>query len=251
MPREIAVTSINCINEKLPDVFDEFRILHISDIHNEMFGTGQSYLLQCTREAKPDMIAITGDMIDKRRTDIDAAMAYVSQAVHIAPVYFVAGNHEVLTGQYAELSEKLSDCGVTVLDDKCEFIDRDSCHMAIAGVYDPVRRSEEEYERALNKITSEGIADYRILLAHKPRLSTYSRYNIDLVLSGHAHGGQWRMPLIGGLYAPDQGIFPKYTSGMHTENGTAMVVSRGLGNSVFPMRLFNGPELVAVTLRRE
>ena len=249
MSEKIALTQINYTNKRLPSQFDGFRILHISDLHNVLFGPGQSYLLRRTREAAPDIIAVTGDLIDRRRTDIDAAMNYISRAVHIAPVYFVTGNHEMLSGRYTELSERLAECGVTILDDRCVEIERVGSRIAVAGVIDPVQRHPEEYEHALEALYRGTSVDFKILLAHKPRLSTYSRYDIDLALCGHAHGGQWRLPFIGGLYAPEQGVFPKFTSGMYKENGTAMIVSRGLGNSVFPIRMFNGPELVVVTLK--
>ena len=248
MAEKITISPVEYNNDRLPEAFDGFRILHISDLHNCMFGEAQSELLCRTRDAAPDMIAITGDLIDKRRTDIDAAMDYVSRAVRIAPVYFAAGNHEVLSGVYPALSKRLMSCGVTVLDDRCAVIERGGGRINVGGIVDPVLRPQEEYENTLARLFA--CPGFKMLLAHKPRLYTYNRYDIDLALCGHAHGGQWRLPLIGGLYAPDQGIFPKYTSGKYEENGTTMVVSRGLGNSAIIMRMFNGPELVAVTLKR-
>ena len=245
---QIDITHISCRSVKLPDLFDGFTILHVSDLHNRMFGDAQSLLIRYSEEIAPDIMVITGDLIDRRRTDIDTAIVYVEAAVHIAPVYYVPGNHELRLGRYNELSQRLIDCGVHVLNNRGENIVRGNGSVALLGAKDPTFISDDAYNETIEKLANRACADYKILLAHRPRMDIYCKHDIDLVFSGHAHGGQFRLPLIGGLYAPEQGVFPKYTSGMHTENGTSMVVSRGLGNSLFPIRLFNRPELVVVTM---
>jgi predicted MPP superfamily phosphohydrolase len=247
----IDITHITCLSLTLPDVFNGFTILHVSDLHNCMFGDEQSLLIQYTKEIAPDIIVITGDLIDRRRININAAMAYVSAAAYIAPVYYVAGNHEMKCGAYDVLSQRLRNCGVHVLDNRRDMIVRGGAKIAVAGVLDPTFVSDTVYNETIGKLTQGISAEYKILLAHRPDMHVFSMHDIDLVFCGHAHGGQFRLPLVGGLYAPGQGIFPKYTSGLHTENGTSMVVSRGLGNSLFPFRLFNRPELIVVTLKRQ
>jgi len=251
MAVKITVSRIEYSYDRLPKAFDGFRILHVSDLHNHIFGVNQCAIIKQTADVKPDMIAVTGDLIDKRRTDIDAAMVYLSGAAQVAPIYFVAGNHEKQFGKYEELSRMMSDCGVVVLDDRRVNIEKDNARIAVIGMRDQAFSSDEEYARTLKMLSGGENSSFKILLTHKPRIHTYSMFDIDLVLCGHAHGGQFRIPGIGGLYSPEQGIFPKYTSGLHTQNGTAMIISRGLGNSIFPIRLFNGPELIVVTLKTE
>ncbi len=249
-PSRIDVTPITCVSHTLPASFNNFRILHVSDLHNRMFGDGQSHLQQHTMDIAPDIIVITGDLIDRRRMDIDVAMAYVAAAVRIAPVFYVAGNHEMRCGRYYELSQRLTDCGVRVLNNCGAEIMRGESQVVLLGVADPAFISDAVFQQTIEKLADNMAADYKILLSHRPKMDIYRSCDIDLVFSGHAHGGQFRFPLIGGLYAPDQGVFPQYTSGMYTENGTTMIVSRGLGNSLFPIRLFNRPQLIMVTLKK-
>lgn len=240
----LIVTNLEYTNKKIPRAFNNFKILQISDLHNKEFGDNQRYLVQHTKEISPDVIVITGDLIDSRRTNIDIAIEYVQQAKEIAPIYFVSGNHEEYSKDCNELKKRLEDLGVIILDDKREVIENGGEKVTLLGLRDDTF-IEDKF-----KVLIEKDDKFTILLAHRPEwFNTYSKGNIDLVFSGHVHGGQFRIPFIGGLYAPGQGLFPKYTSGIYFENDTSMVVSRGLGNSGFPLRLFNRPELVVVTLQ--
>lgn len=240
----LVVTHIEYINKKIPKAFNNFKILQISDLHNKAFGDNQSYLVQKTKDISPDIIVITGDLIDSRRTNIDIAIKYVKQAKEIAHIYFVAGNHEEYSNVYNELKKRLEELGVIVLDDKRQVLEKYKERVTLLGLKDGT-----SFANKLNELKNKN-DKFIILLSHRPEcFNDYSKSNIDLVFSGHAHGGQFRMPFIGGLYAPGQGLFPKYTSGIHIKNNTSMVVSRGLGNSSFPLRLFNRPELVVVTLK--
>ncbi len=252
---DIVITSADYTNAAVPAGFDGFRILQVSDLHNKEFGKNQKGLMKLTRKIQPDIIVITGDLIDSYRPDVETAMDYVRQAVEIAPVYFVTGNHEMKSVYYTELSRQLTDTGVNIMDDRAVLLKKNKASIILMGLGDPYFLSQESggeeiIKDKLNNISGEEAGTFKILLSHRPELfKLYAEHNIELVFSGHAHGGQFRLPLIGGLYAPNQGFFPGYTNGIIVNKNTSMVVSRGLGNSVIPVRIFNRPELVVVTLR--
>ena len=241
----------------LPDAFDGYRIAQVSDLHNAEFGDGNQRLLDMLREAEPDMIAITGDLIDSRKTNIAVALAFAEEAVRIAPCYYVSGNHEARVPEYRELKAGLEAAGVTVLDDARAEIEISGKSITIIGVNDPsfladyLTSDAAVMDRKLSELSSED-ASFTILLSHRPELfDTYVAHNMDLVLTGHAHGGQFRLPLIGGLIAPNQGLFPKYDDGLYSEGNTNMIVSRGLGNSIIPFRFNNRPEVVLIELKSQ
>ena len=241
----------------LPDAFDGYRIAQVSDLHNAEFGDGNQRLLDMLREAEPDMIAITGDLIDSRKTNIAVALAFAEEAVRIAPCYYVSGNHEARVPEYRELKAGLEAAGVTVLDDARAEIEISGKSITIIGVNDPsfladyLTSDAAVMDRKLSELSSED-ASFTILLSHRPELfDTYAAHEMDLVLTGHAHGGQFRLPLIGGLIAPNQGLFPKYDDGLYSEGNTNMIVSRGLGNSIIPFRFNNRPEVVLIELKSQ
>lgn len=191
--------------EGLPEEFEGFRIAHISDLHNAVFGDGNEKLLTLLREAEPDIIAVTGDLIDSRHTDVDAAVAFIASAAETAPVYYVTGNHESRL-DFENIEPRLTDAGAQVLRNSAVYIERGGGIIQLAGIDDPafIRTGGEASARASSEL--EGLLDadvYSVLLAHRPELiETYAAYGADLVLSGHAHGGQVRLPFIGALYAP-------------------------------------------------
>lgn len=246
-------------SHKLPHSFEGFRILQISDLHNCAYSKDNHRLLECIRKAQPDIIAITGDMIDSRKTKPEVALSLAKELVKVAPCYYVTGNHEARLKEKAEtFINGLQNTGVVFLDNKSEEITRNGEKILLLGVEDPFHHwSREEYrkndimEENLRKITREDEKSFRILLSHRPELfECYANFNIDLALTGHAHGGQIRLPFAGGLFAPCQGFFPKLTNGLHKKENTALIVSRGLGNSSFPLRLFNSPEIVIIDLTK-
>lgn len=256
----ITTNNLEYKSDKLPDEFKGFKILHISDLHNKEFGNSQKKLIKKTKEINPDVIFITGDIIDSRRTSEDEiyiAMNYVKEAVKIAPVYYVSGNHEFRSGFYNEIKVELKEAGVNVLDNDASNITLGKDTISIMGLSDitfSLRNYkniniQRDIEDKLSTLKLMNNHNFSILLSHRPELiSSYAASNMDIVFSGHAHGGQIRLPFIGGLIAPDQGLFPKYTEGMYVYDNTSLIVSRGLGNSLFPFRIFNRPELVVVTL---
>lgn len=243
----IVVTQMTHLDTHVPKSFHGYKILHISDLQNKMFGRNQEHLLYKAECTAPDIIVITGDLIDRNRTDLDAAMDAVRGLVKLAPVYYVSGNHEHQSGRYDDLVELLVAEGVTVLDNGKSVIKRNDDTITIMGLAD--KSVNPHYKSILRMMCKEQEDDFLFLLSHRPEIfKTYAQYPIDLVCCGHAHGGQIRLPWIGGLFAPHQGFFPKYTAGMHTTHNTTMAISRGLGNSTFPFRIFNRPELVVITL---
>ena len=240
---------------ELPDAFDGYRIAHVSDLHNAEFGDRNQRLLEMLREAEPDMIAITGDLIDSRKTNIAVALAFAEEAVKFAPCYYVSGNHEARVSEYQDLKTGLEAAGLTVLDDAQVKIEVSGESITVIGVNDPSFHADyltsdaAVMDRKLSELSSED-AGFAILLSHRPELfDTYVAHDMDLILTGHAHGGQFRLPLIGGLIAPNQGLFPKYNDGLYSEGNTNMIVSRGLGNSIIPFRFNNRPEVVLIELK--
>ena len=242
-------------SDKLPEAFDGYRIAHVSDLHNAEMGKSNEKLLDMLREAEPDMIAITGDIIDSRNTNVEIALEFTKAAMEIAPCYYVTGNHEARVSEYDELKEGLIEQGVVVLDDERIEIELSGETIALLGVNDPSFEtdylfgdSETVMKNRLQEI-SDAENKFTILLSHRPELfEIYADNNVDLVLSGHAHGGQFRLPFVGGLVAPNQGLFPKYDAGLYTEENTNMIVSRGIGNSILPFRFNNRPEVILIEL---
>lgn len=253
----LMVNAITVSGGQIPSAFSGFRIAQISDLHNAEFGERNALLLKELSESKPDIIAITGDLVDAQHTDIDIALAFAKEANQIAPVYYVTGNHEASLSKYAELKAGLQAVGVTVLEDETVQLGQGDGSVTLIGLSDPnftIRNDMFNEVPAMIGTKLDNLigdkTDYTILLSHRPELfDTYVICGVDLVLSGHAHGGQFRLPLIGGLVAPNQGFFPKYDAGLFVNGGTNMVVSRGLGNSIIPFRFNNRPEIVLVELR--
>ena len=255
--KNLELNTYKICSEDLPSEFDGFRIVHVSDLHNANFGKDNEKLIDMISEAQPDIIAITGDVVDSRRTDIDISVEFVKQVMKIAPCYYVTGNHEARIGdEYSLLEEKLKKAGVIILDDEVAFIERFGALIEIMGLKDPTfsvsGTTEMEAETVAEKLESLENSDscFTLLLSHKPEFfDIYVENDIDLVLSGHAHGGQFRFPFLGGIIAPGQGIFPKYDAGLFEKNSTNMIVSRGIGNSIIPLRINNRPEIILIELQ--
>lgn len=246
-------------DEKIPAAFDGFVLCQVSDVHNEARGEGNAALLRALREAAPDLICITGDFLDSRRTDLDFALELAGQLAEIAPAVYVTGNHEARRMDLSALEAGLAARGVQVLRDDWMPLARGGEEIALLGLDDPGFAAGEDWTLAegldqtqarLSALLAQAGDRFSLVLSHRPELlPAYAEAGADLVLSGHAHGGQVRLPGIGGLFAPGQGILPRLTSGVHARGETRLVVSRGLGNSTFPLRVFNPPEIVTVTLR--
>ena len=254
---DLEIYKYNVKSEDIPSEFDNFRIVQISDLHNAEFGENNEKLLLMLKQADADIIAITGDMIDSRNTDIDVAISFAQKAVNIAPVYYVNGNHESrVLGEYEKLKQGLTDAGVTILENSSADITIGDEAITLIGINDPTFRMELVDDTMEQNIAHQLVSvipdndNYKVLLAHRPEYFDVYAGEVDLVLSGHAHGGQFRIPFIGGLVAPGQGFFPEYYEGSHIKENTEMIVSRGIGNSIIPFRINNKPEIIVAELTK-
>lgn len=224
-----------------------------------MFGENQYKLVSKIKKAEPEIILITGDIVDSKNYKELPGLMLIDEIIGIAPIYYVTGNHEFWSGRFSSLEKKLQERGVRILRGTKDTFERNGSKIEIIGVDDPVAKNTQQYndeEKTLSDELQKALKgteqqDFKLLLLHRPELiSIYAKHNIDIIFAGHAHGGQVRWPVVGGLIAPNQGLLPKYTSGKYNEGKTVMIVSRGLGNSIIPQRLFNRPEIIAVKLAK-
>lgn len=263
----IQITQVKIELDHLPEAFDGFRIVQISDLHgNELQG-----LVEKTAAFKPDLIACTGDLYDGVRY-ADRTEKVLEDLADLAPVYFVTGNHEYYSGKWSERAKRLPLVGVQYLNNRCTLLTREGQSIELCGIDDPdlnyrwsYAKRLEQFQENLNQLAFKGEVDpdeaakqseppVRILLSHRADLFEQSgSAKADLVLSGHLHGGQWRL-LNNGVIAPYNGdrfvFFPKYDAGLYRYGQSQMYVSRGLGDQMRIPRLFNPPELVWITLKR-
>ncbi|MNZ38291.1 putative metallophosphoesterase [compost metagenome] len=254
----IGVTTFKVSSPKLPEGTGTYRIVQLSDVHSKWFGKNQQRLVRKVSRLKPDLIVVTGDLIDSRKYNNGASLVLMKQLVELVPVYYVTGNHEFGSNKFIGFKHALDDMGVHVLRNRSELLQLGDGAIRIAGVDDPVFNKEADGDvDKINQYLDAALQDaedrdvYTILLSHRPELfEVYVQRQIDLTFSGHAHGGQVRLPFIGGLVAPGQGFLPQYDAGRYEAEDSTMIVSRGLGNSIIPQRLFNRPEVVLLELSR-
>ena len=243
----LSVTRYEYNNEK---VTTPFKVVQISDLHNHEFGKSNCRLVKRIRKEQPDAIFMTGDMLndDKNRTDIIESL--INELKHIAPIYFSLGNHEVqYIQQDVQLIQKLKNAGAVVLEKEYLDTEINNQEVRIGGIYGYVL-SEEYGDGSEQKFMKEfeDTDRFKILLSHMPeRLllwKSMEQWDVDLVFSGHVHGGQVRIPFIGGLFAPEEGFFPTYTKGIFECGNGTMILSAGLGSSGRIPRINNLPEIV-------
>ncbi len=254
----IGISNYEYTNSKIPKGFDGYRIVQVSDLHNKDF---KGRLPKKIKDSNPNIIVITGDLIDRRNTKIDVVVKFIEEIANVAPIYYVTGNHEQLSVEYDNLKKELIRLNVEIIDNSYVVLNKSGDNIGLMGIADPaIQQGESDYlwddsseyvRSSIKELIKDIDTHFNILLSHRPeKFSVYKETSMDLVFSGHAHGGQVRIPFIGGVVAPNQGFFPKYTEGIHNEGVTSMVVSRGLGNSIIPLRVLNTPELVVVNLKR-
>ncbi len=242
---------------KLPKAFSGYKIAHVSDLHNTNSKKVKRKILETLEGNKPDIVVITGDLVDSRRTNIQNAKEFLKNVVKIAPVYYVLGNHESRLYDVQSLIDEVQSVGVIVLRNINTKIERQGKFIELFGLDDPAFYTQLESKDEIRQKADDALKsivrdsnNFKVLLIHRPELlDIYAKYNFDLVFTGHAHGGQIRLPLIGGMLAPGQGIFPKYTTGIYKQGKTQMILSRGIGNSKFPFRINNKPEIIIATLQ--
>ena len=245
----ITTTEYTITSPRLPRAFHGLRIAQVSDLHNDLFGMDYCRLVQALKQAQPHFIAITGDMLDARRTNIPRALLAAEKMLAVAPCLYVKGNHEARTPGYSLFEEGLLRAGVHVLRNRSVTLEHKGEALTVIGMDCPY--GDPEYPAFLYRLHREA-EGFTLLLSHHPEeFDVYRDIGIDLALCGHTHGGQVRLPKLGGVIAPHQGFFPKYDAGVYEQGRTRMIISRGLGNSLCPLRVNNRPELVAVELRCE
>lgn len=246
MQNDLTVSKYIYNNSALPEEFDGYTIVLISDLHHENFGESQSELIAEVKKAKPDMIALTGDIVDAEHNSLKSVEDLLEGIAHLAPTYFVAGNHELSSDtvvQYGALKELLDIYNVMRLENDGVEIKQGEDSINVFGLAYADKYIEDVLPQA-----NEG--DFDILLYHSSNVfDKINSFGYDIVLSGHLHGGAIRLPVVGGVINNDGSLFPKYDSGVFVENGSTMFVSRGLGHSVIP-RFYNSPELVVITLKK-
>ena len=220
------------------ELSEDIKIVQVSDLHNQVFGIGESVLLDQIAAEDPDIIVVTGDIVDTTHTSYATSLQFIEGAVKIAPVYYVTGNHEVrLAGPAMDkFIADMESLGVVILDD--EYIDMGE--YILAGIADASLEDFDAYDAFDD---SKPV----IMLAHEPQYyELYQSLGADLVLAGHYHGGQIIIPGVGGLMSPELDILPKPYEGLTDYAGMTLILSRGLGNSVAPVRINNYPELVVI-----
>lgn len=253
----LQVTKFFIVDSKIPKSFNNYRIIQLSDFHNTTSKKLTNQLVEEITKEEPNIIVITGDLIDSRRTNVDVAIDFLGKIKDIAPIYYVSGNHESRISEYETLKKEMNDLGINLLDNEVIEIQKKDDIINLIGIDDPSFSNTievDDCEIIEDQIKSVNYDEnfYTILLSHRPEaFKTYVNENINLIFSGHAHGGQIRLPFIGGIFVPNQGFFPKYTSGKYEEKNTTMIVSRGIGNSLFPFRINNRPELIVVELKNK
>lgn len=253
----LEINTISVSSTTLPQEFDGFRIVQISDLHNAEFGKDNAKLISAIKDADADIIVITGDIIDSRRTNIDCALRFAGEAALVAPTYYVNGNHEsrLEDTEYVRLKNGLEQADVTILENDTADVLQGDEMITLVGINDPKFPMElvddvtgQNIEHQLMNVIPQN-DNYKILLAHRPEYFDLYAGKVDLVFSGHAHGGQFIIPFVGGGYSPGQGFMPEYYDGIYEQSGTSMIVSRGIGNSIFPFRINNKPQIVVAELK--
>ena len=253
----IDVSRYNYVSPKVPEAFDGFKILQISDLHCKEFGENQSKIIAKIKAQKPDIIVFTGDLIDGYHDSIEPAITLVKALAELGvPIYSVTGNHETDNKRFLKEYTKVCDeCGIIPLDDKTtantkngESINLCGFEWCVPAKYADMPTENKKYVMPFEKPSADTL---NILLNHNASVFPYiTDQNFDLILAGHLHGGVIRLPFIGGLLNNSHGFGCKYEAGAETIGTTTQITSRGLGDALIPIpRFYNRPEIVVVTLK--
>ncbi|WP_186579511.1 metallophosphoesterase [Aquibacillus kalidii] len=237
-------------SDKLPENA-ELTVLQISDLHSKVFGDDNKKLVKTVEESDADIIVITGDLIDRRTNSLKAVFSLIDRLININEhIYFVSGNHEWDNPSKEELLSGLAERNVTLLNNENTQIHVNDITLNVVGV-DDVSTEHEDMDKAFDSVGKEG---YTILLSHSPNVvEKYTNIPADLILSGHTHGGQVRLPWIGAIIAPDQGLFPKLDKGtFDIGKDQYLYLDSGLGTSMAPIRFLNQSQmsLIKITGRK-
>ena len=246
----LQVEPVELLFESLPPQFDGLRVAELSDLHGRSFGKNNVRLLRTLQKARPDMICICGDLFDEK-TDLTMLEPLLTGLTDIAPVYYVTGNHEWQVKNLREILQKMRGWGVTVLENEGRVLSRGGAEMVVAGVHDPCGPYDMKTPAALvRELRSAQGNDFILMLSHRnDELAMWSQLGVQLVLSGHCHGGVVRLPFVGGVFGTRRELFPEYDAGVYRQDGTTLFVSRGLGYTNVHFRLFNRPHVPIMILR--
>lgn len=246
----LQVETVELLFESLPPQFDGLRVAELSDLHGRSFGKNNVRLLRTLQKARPDMICICGDLFDEK-TDLTMLEPLLTGLTDIAPVYYVTGNHEWQVKNLREILQKMRAWGVTVLENEGRVLSRGGAEMVVAGVHDPCGPYDMKTPAALvRELRSAQGNDFILMLSHRnDELAMWSQLGVQLVLSGHCHGGVVRLPFVGGVFGTRRELFPEYDAGVYRQDGTTLFVSRGLGYTNVHFRLFNRPHVPIMILR--
>lgn len=246
---DLEISRYEVKSQKLPESFDGFKIVQLSDLHGAEFGEDGMELVEKVKELEPDMIALTGDFVTDEG-DLAAVEKLAARLVKLCPVYFVSGNHEFGSGLAIKVRNILERAGVKYLSNEYLTINRGDDEILLGGVEDPLAYADmlspDELAQKMNDAAPDA---FKILLGHRNYWMTeYPELPVDLIFCGHAHGGLIRIPGVGGLIGTDRRLFPDFDAGQFNNGRYTLIVSRGLGNSVPIPRIFNRPEIVCVEL---
>lgn len=248
---DLEISRYEVKSQKLPESFDGFKIVQLSDLHGAEFGEDGMGLVEKVKELEPDIIALTGDFVTDEG-DIAAVEKLAARLTELCPVYFVSGNHEFGSGLAVKVRNILERAGVKYLSNEYLTISRGEDGILLGGVEDPLAYADmlspDELAQKMNDAAPDA---FKILLGHRNYWMTeYPELPVDLIFCGHAHGGLIRIPGVGGLIGTDRRLFPDFDAGQFNNGRYTLIVSRGLGNSVPIPRVFNRPEIVCVELTR-
>lgn len=246
---DLEISRYEVASQKLPESFDGFKIVQLSDLHGAEFGEDGMGLVEKVKELEPDIIALTGDFVTDEG-DLAAVEKLAARLVKLCPVYFVSGNHEFGSGLAVKVRNILERAGVKYLSNEYLTINRGEDEILLGGVEDPLAYADmlspDELAQKMNDAAPDA---FKILLGHRNYWMTeYPELPVDLIFCGHAHGGLIRIPGVGGLIGTDRRLFPDFDAGEYNNGRYTLIVSRGLGNSVSIPRVFNRPEIVCVEL---
>ncbi|HHX86911.1 MAG TPA: metallophosphoesterase [Firmicutes bacterium] len=266
----IKVTHCHIETKNLPEAFDGFKIVHIGDLHGKKFGINNAKLARIINRQKPDLIFVTGDMISSQGDDGNAFICLLEELSGICPVYCSLGNHEQIvrdrdlntgTEIFGNFKKHVQKAGGTLLDNQSVKIQRSGESIWVygftSGLYHYTGSNTAFWEGAdlkadfiEEKLDRPDQDRFTILLAHNPKyFNEYETWGADIIFSGHIHGGVVRLPFLGGIFSPDITFFPEYDAGLYNLGEARMHVTRGLGNSVIPVRFLNRPEVTVATLK--
>ncbi len=265
--KRLVVEHYKITSKKIPDAFDDFRIVFLTDLHCNEFGAGNQQLLEKIHQCRPDVVLAGGDMVTSREdVPVDVPLKLMKDLAEEYMVYYADGNHElrlmrneeIFGLRYKEYIHQLKEFGVHHMSNETIVMEAEGEEISLTAFdlekkfYDRFQIPEMTYEDMLEDVGEKPERSFNILLAHNPNyFKTYAQWGSDLVLAGHFHGGMIRIPKLGGVISPQFQLFPKYDSGEFHIGDSTMVLSRGLGNHSIKLRLFNQPEISCITLKKQ